>query len=76
MQVKQGQNQASHRVPESVMWRVRELATTYTYPRESKSKLSCPTAPVALSSFLATTNNMSVALSTTKDGIIGQRIEY
>lgn len=61
--VKQGRKQASHRVPETVLWRVRELATTYSCARKNKSKVSC-TAPVP-SSFLASTNNMSVPLSTT-----------
>ncbi|XP_035541285.1 uncharacterized protein LOC108990329 isoform X4 [Juglans regia] len=60
--VKQGQKQASHRVPESVLWRVRELATTYPYPRESNSKVAY-TAPIS-SSFPAAIQNRSVALST------------
>ncbi|KAG2673997.1 hypothetical protein I3760_13G115500 [Carya illinoinensis] len=53
--VKQGQKQAAHRVPESVLWRVRELATTYPYPRESNSTVAY-TAPIS-SSFPAAIKN-------------------
>ncbi|KAM4096173.1 hypothetical protein ACJW30_08G085200 [Castanea mollissima] len=58
--VKQGQKQVSNQVPESVLWRVRELSTTYPYQRERKFKVSCTDS----SNFSASTNNILVPLST------------
>lgn len=60
--VEQGRKQATNFVPESILWRVRELAVIYPYPRESRSKVSC-TVP-AVSSFPARTSNALVPLST------------
>lgn len=62
MQVENGRKQASNNIPESVLWRVRELAIMHPYPRESRSKVLC-TAPT-VSSFPATTDNTLVSLST------------
>ncbi|KAF3454969.1 hypothetical protein FNV43_RR05417 [Rhamnella rubrinervis] len=57
MFVEQGRKQASNNIPESVLWRVRELAVMYPYPRESKSKVSFTAPPAA-------TNTTLVPLST------------
>ncbi|KAH7542665.1 hypothetical protein FEM48_Zijuj02G0098200 [Ziziphus jujuba var. spinosa] len=60
--VENGRKQATNHIPESVLWRVRELAIMHPYPRESRSKVSC-TAP-AVSSFTAATDNTLVPLPT------------
>ncbi|XP_012064768.1 uncharacterized protein LOC105628060 isoform X2 [Jatropha curcas] len=39
--VEQEQTHASHQLPDSVWRQVRELAVIYSYPRKSKSKVSC-----------------------------------
>ncbi|EXC22894.1 Telomere repeat-binding protein 4 [Morus notabilis] len=62
MQVDQGRKQATNFVPESILWRVRELAVIYPYPRDSRSKVSCIIP--AVSSFPASTSNALVPLST------------
>lgn len=61
-QVDQGRKQATNFVPESILWRVRELAVIYPYPRDSRSKVSCIIP--AVSSFPASTSNALVPLST------------
>ncbi|KAL5565747.1 hypothetical protein UlMin_028911 [Ulmus minor] len=60
--VEQGRKQASNYIPESILWRVRELAVIYPYPRDSRSKSSC-TVP-AVSSFSSNSSNALVPLST------------
>lgn len=65
MQVEQGRKQSwvSQQVPESVLWRVRELSVMHPYPRENRSKIYC-TAP-AVPSLPAPTSNLLAPLTTT-----------